>query len=118
MNVKRKFIASLLLSTLVGAGAGAAGAADYSGSVERGFLGTQVQSRPDSTIKIDRATQEVYVNHFGTTRFENDRDENFVWQFDSAMSMNRFPLKAIAPAGFNAGNTQVTVLHPSTHFSR
>ena len=96
-------------------GAGVASEADYSGLVKQGFLGSQVQSRPDSTIKISSTTGNIYVDHLKTTKIENDKGQSFVWQFDSIMSMSAFPLKLIAPSGFDAGNTQVSVLHPAHH---
>ncbi|MBI4290792.1 MAG: CzcE family metal-binding protein, partial [Betaproteobacteria bacterium] len=68
------------------------------------------------TIKLSKATGSIYVDHFATARFENDVGESFVWRFDSAMEMSNFPLKIIAPRGFDAGNTWVIVLHPSGHF--
>jgi len=96
-------------------GAGVASAADYSGLVKQGFLGSQVQSRPDSTIKISSTTGNIYIEHLKTTKIENDKGQSFIWNFDSIMSMSAFPLKLIAPSGFDAGNTQVSVLHPTHH---
>jgi hypothetical protein len=91
--------------------------ADRSGSVSLGLLGTQAQSRPDSTIKVGSTTGAVYVEHLKTARIENDKGQSFTWQFDSPMSISTFPLKAIAPSGFDAGNTQVTILHPAIHLA-
>ena len=115
MNVKRNLLTSVLLSALIGVGAGVAGAADWSAQVQQGFFGSAAQSRPDSTIKISSTTRNIYVDHLKTVRIENDKGQSFVWNFDSIMSMSAFPLKLIAPSGFNAGNTQVSVLHPSHH---
>lgn len=115
MNVKRNLLATLLVSALIGVGTNAAGAVDYSWLVEKGFYGSQVQSKPDTTIKISSTTKDIHVNHFTTAKFENDKGQSFVWWFDSAMEMSNFPLKTIAPSGFDAGNARVIVWHPSEH---
>ena len=99
----------------VGAGVAVASPANHSGLVRLGLLGTQGQSRPDSTIKIGSTSGNIYVDHLKTARIENDKGQSFTWQFDSAMSISSFPLKTIAPSGFDAGNTQVTILHPALH---
>lgn len=101
----------------IGAGVAVAGPADHSGLVRLGLLGTQGQSRPDSTIKIGSTTGNIYVDHLGTAKIENDKGQSFTWQFDSAMSISTFPLKTIAPSGFDAGNTQVTIIHPAIHLA-
>ncbi len=116
MNVKRKLLASVLLSALVGVGAGAATGADNTWLLKQGFFGSQVQSRPDATIKIGNTTQDIHVDHFATMRFENEKGQSFVWRFDSAMEMSNFLLETIAPSGFDAGNARVIVWHPSEHF--
>lgn len=118
MNVKRKLITPVLLSTLIGAGAGVASAADHSELVRLGYLGTQVQSRPDTTIKVGTTTESVFVDHFATVKFENTKGQSFVWRFDSAMQMSVFPLKMIAPNSFDAGNAQVSVIHLASAFAQ
>lgn len=115
MNVKRNLLTSVLLSALVGVGAGVASAGDWSAQVQQGFFGSPVQSRPDSTIKISSASGMIYVDHLKTAKIENDKGQSFTWQFDGLMSMSHFPLKLIAPGGFDAGNTQVHILQPSHH---
>ena len=96
-------------------GAGVASAADWSAQVQQGSFGSAAQSRPDSTIKIRSTTGTIYVDHLKTAKIENDRGQSFTWQFDGLMSMSAFPLKLIAPSGFDAGNVQVSVLHPAHH---
>jgi hypothetical protein len=32
--------------------------------------------------------------------------------------MSAFPLKTIAPSGFDAGNTMVSVIHPAAHYAQ
>ena len=116
MNVKRKFLATLLMSALIGVGTHALGAVDYTWLLEKGFFGSAVQSKPDVTIKIGSTTKYVYVDHFATAKFANDKGQSFVWWFDSAMEMAYFPLKTIAPSGFDAGNAMVRVWHPIEHY--
>jgi hypothetical protein len=118
MNIKRNLLVSVLLSTVIGAGASAAGAVDYSGLVKQGFFGSQVQSQPDTAIKISSTTENAYVDHLATAKFENDKGQSFVWRFDSIMSMSIFPLKTITPSSFDAGNIQVSVIHPGYHTAR
>jgi len=118
LNLKRKVIAIAILAIPAAlASAQSASPADYSGLVRQGFFGSQTQSRPDSTIKISSTTGSVYVNHLKTAMIENDKGQSFTWHFGSVMSISNFPLKAIAPSGFDAGNTQVIVLHPGEHFA-
>src|SRR3990172_4690026 len=117
MNVKHNLLTSVLLSTLVGVGvgAGAATGADNTWLLKQGFFGSQVQSRPDATIKIGNTTEDIHVDHFATVKFENNKGRSFVWRFDSTLEMSNFPLKTIAPSGFDAGNARVIVWHPSEH---
>ena len=116
LNLKRKVIAIAILAIPAAlASAQSASPADYSGLVRQGFFGSQTQSRPDSTIKISSTTGSVYVKHLKTAMIENDKGQSFTWQFDSPMSVSNFPLKSIAPSGFDAGDTKVTIVHPALH---
>jgi hypothetical protein len=115
MNIKRNLITSLLMSVLISVGAGAASAADQSALVKQGFFGSPAKSKPDTTVKISGTTKYFTVNHFATAKIENDKGQSFIWQFDSAMEMSNFPLKTIAPGGFDAGSTLVSVIHPALH---
>ena len=116
MNVKRNLLTSTLLSILFGVGA--AGAAEPSDLARLGYFGAQVQSRPEAPLKITSATEDIYVDHFATARIENDKGQSFTWRFDSTMAMASFPLKAIAPSGFDAGNTVVIPNHPASHYAQ
>jgi len=117
MNVKRNLLTSVLLSAVIGVGAGAATGADNTWLLKQGFFGSQVQSRPDATLKISSTTGTIYVDHFATSKIENEKGQSFVWRFDSDMGMSAFPLKTIAPSGFDAGNTWVAILHPTEHIA-
>jgi len=118
MNTKRNLLTSVLLSALIGAGVGVVGAADHSTLLKQGFYGTQAQAKPDTTVRISGTTKYITVPHLTTVKIENDRGQNFVWQFDTAMAMSSFPLKTIAPSGFDAGSTWVSVTHPDSHTAR
>ena len=115
MNVKRKLFTTVLLSTLIGVGT--ASAAEHSWRLEKGFYGSQVQSKPDTTVTISSTTEDIHLDHFATVRFENAKGQSFVWRFDSAMEMSNFFLKTIAPSGFDAGNARVIIWHPNEHAS-
>ncbi len=67
-----------------------------------------------NTIKIGAATKNVTVEHFGTVKIVNDKGQSFVWTFDTLGEVV-VPLKAIAPAGFEAGDTTIYVRHPAAH---
>ncbi len=116
MNVKRNFLTSVLLSTLIGVGAGVAGAADYSALIKLGFFGSPATSKPDVTLKISRETRFITVAHLATVKIENSTGQSFIWQFDGPMGgWSSFLLKDFAPSGFDAGNTYVNVSHPPGH---
>ncbi|MBI4292381.1 MAG: CzcE family metal-binding protein [Betaproteobacteria bacterium] len=115
MNANRNFLTAVLLFTVFGVGTSIA--ADNSSLLNKGFFGSPAQAKPDTTIKLSKATGSIYVDHFATARFENDKGETFVWRFDSAMEMSNFPLNIIAPRGFDAGKTRAIVIHPNGHFN-
>ncbi|MBI4291878.1 MAG: hypothetical protein HY661_10400 [Betaproteobacteria bacterium] len=115
MNVHRNFLTAVLFCT--GLGVGAAGAADNSWLFQKGFFGTPSQGKPEVTIKVSGATGNIWVDHFATAKIENDKGANFLWRFDGTTGVSNFPLKTIAPRGFDAGSTQVIVMHPSQHLS-
>ncbi len=114
MNVKRNLLIAILLSGLSAAGA-ASGAHANSWWLEHGFFGSPTRDRPDVTIKIGSTTGSIYVDHFATAMIENDKGESFVWRFDSELRESSFPLKTIAPHGFDAGKTWVIIRHPAGH---
>lgn len=115
LKLKRKAVAITILAIPAALASAQSNSADWSEQVQRGFFGSPVQSRPDSTLKISSATGMIFVDHLKTAKIENGKGQNFTWQFDGLMSMSHFPLKLISPGGFDAGNTQVHIVHPSHH---
>jgi hypothetical protein len=108
---------SVLLSAVVFAVstlAANAYAADHSATVKSGILGTPMQGAAARTVKIDASTKYVNAEHFETVTIQNQKGQSFTWQFDTLGEMN-FPLKRIAPAGFDAGDTWIYVNHPASH---
>jgi hypothetical protein len=80
-------------------------------------LGTaSASAKADRTVRVGASASYVDVDHFELVRIVNDQDQSFVWKFDT-LGETRIPLTAIAPAGFDAGNTVVYVRHPYTHLS-
>ena len=65
-------------------------------------------------IKIASSTKYVTAEHLGTVKFVNDKGQSFVWRADT-LAETKLPLKAIAPAGFDAGDTVIYVRHPAAH---
>ena len=115
MNVKRNLLATFLVSTVMGVGTGAASAVEYSWLLKQGFYGSQAQSKPDITVRISGTTEDIFVDHFTTVKFENAKGQSFAWRFDSEMEMSNFFLKTIAPSAFDAGNARVIINHPLEH---
>ena len=113
MNVKRSLLTSVLLSTLIGAGV--ASTAETPALMKLGFFGSATQAKPDVTLKISGTTKFIDVAHFATAKIENGKGQSFVWTFDGSMAGSSFPLKTIAPSGFDAGITYVSVTHPQSH---
>lgn len=116
MNVKRKlFFTSILMCTLIGIGTGAASAADHAQHLKMGLFGSPSQGQPEVTLKIGETTKAVTVQHFATAKIENAKGQSFVWRFDGPMAGSSFLIKEIAPKGFDAGNTYVSIVHPGSH---
>lgn len=102
-----------LCAALTLAAVGSATAADYATAAKRGDLGSPSRASPERTAKLT-GQKYVDVQHFETVRFMNEKGQSFTWKFDTLMEIG-FPLKVIAPAGFEAGETRVYVRHPEAH---
>lgn len=84
--------------------------------LEQRAAANQAASLPLETVKISAATQHVNVEHLQTVKIENDQGQSFVWRADTlASGADNFPLQAIAPKGFGAGQTRVFLSHPHEH---
>jgi hypothetical protein len=96
-------------STGVGGPAAFPGLAKYLADREAAVRGDVYK-----TIKVEASTKNVTVEHLGTVKFANDKGQSFVWTCDS-LGEHVVPLKAIAPAGFAAGDIMIYVRHPASH---
>lgn len=77
------------------------------------YLEERAASVRADVVKINAATKYVNAEHLSKVKIVNDKGQSFTWMFDAGDVV--FPLKAIAPAGFEAGDTTVYVRHPTTH---
>jgi hypothetical protein len=78
-------------------------------------LGTPVHTRAGRTVRIDLSTKYVNAMHLEFLTIENHRGQSFAWHFDTLTAPTGFPLRRIAPVGFEAGNTWVYIDHPTRH---
>ena len=79
-------------------------------------LGTLAKSTSNGrVVKITASTKYVNAEHFETLTIENDKGQRFIWQFDTQYAPTGFPLRRIAPPGFESGSTWVYVNHPARH---
>jgi len=67
-------------------------------------------------VNINAATKYVNAERGGVLVIKNDKGQSFTWRADT-FGEAVIPLKAIAPAGFAAGETRVYVHHPLEHMS-
>lgn len=80
-------------------------------------LGTPVQNAAGRTVKVDASTKYINAGHFETLTIQDEKGQSFTWQFDTFYAPANFPLKRIAPAGFQSGNIRVYVEHPRRHMA-
>ncbi len=66
------------------------------------------------TIVVRPTDQYLNVAHLERVRIVDDKGRSFLWTFDT-LGEDHFPLKSIAPAGFDAGPTVIYVTHPESH---
>ena len=129
----KRNIAILIAGGLLGAQANLAGAGDSNvyilpaqlkyleeraASVRaqpQGYVYKTAEARGDvdRTVKINASTKYVNAKHLQTLKIENDKGQSFTWKADAGGVV--FPLKSIAPAGFEAGEATVYVRHPTEH---
>jgi len=73
-------------------------------------------SAEPNTVRINAATREINVEHLQRVKIENDKGQSFVWLADTLdLGQDSFPLQAVAPKNFAAGNTRVYLTHPHEH---
>ncbi len=77
------------------------------------YKAAEARGDVDRTVKINASTKYVNAEHLQTLKIENDKGQSFTWKADAGGVV--FPLKAIAPAGFEAGEATVYVRHPTEH---
>lgn len=83
--------------------------------LHRHELGSAAQAATvDKTVVVRPSDRYVNVEHLQHVRIMNAKGQSFLWTFDT-LGEDHFPLKAIAPAGFDAGSTEVYVTHPESH---
>lgn len=106
-------LAALALSTAVATSLAAAAGGDD--ALSRGDLGTpSLAQAAQRTVKIDASTKYINAAHYEVLHIVNDKGQSFVWKFDTLGEVG-FPIKVIAPRGFEAGETRVYVTHPLSH---
>ena len=66
------------------------------------------------TVNITASTKYINAEHDGVLVIKNDKGQSFTWRADT-LSEVVVPLKTIAPAGFEAGDTAIYVRHPAAH---
>ncbi|TAK87525.1 MAG: hypothetical protein EPO20_04290 [Betaproteobacteria bacterium] len=103
---------TLVLAALLGASVLAAGA--YADHEVSAHFGTAVSGATARVVKIGADTMLVKARHLETLTIRNEKGQSFAWRFDTLHSPTGFPLKSIAPADFEAGDTWVYV-GPEAH---
>ena len=122
----KRHIAILIAGGLLGAQANLAGAGDSNVYIlpaqlkylEERAASVRAEAQADvyKTVKINASTKYVNAEHLGVLVIKNDKGQSFTWKADTFVEAD-IPLKAIAPAGFAAGETRVHVHHPLDHIS-
>jgi hypothetical protein len=76
---------------------------------------SSAEQRANRTITLDGRQRWLSVQHLESVRLVDARGQSFVWQ---AGAPSTFPLKAVAPAGFDSGDVWVAVNHPRDHVAK
>ena len=123
----KRNIAILIAGGLLGAQANLAGAGDSNVYIlpaqlkylEERAASVRAETQGDmykTVVNITPSTKYVNAEHLGVLVIKNDKGQSFTWKADTFVEAD-IPLKAIAPAGFAAGETRVHVHHPMDHIS-
>jgi hypothetical protein len=73
------------------------------------------EPRASRTISLDGRQHWLSVQHLESVKLVDARGQSFVWQAGSPAT---FPLKTIAPAGFDSGDVWIAVSHPRDHVAK
>ena len=101
MDGRRTLAAAALL------GAALAGSAWAEHDAEH--FGTPASASTARVVKIDARTSLIKAGHLETLVIRNKKGQSFAWRFDTLHAPTGFPLKSIAPADFESGDTWVYV---------
>ena len=63
-------------------------------------------------IRIDDSTRRVAVEQFELVTLANDKGQRFTWRVDTVYAPTGFPLRKVAPPGFECGSTWIYVDQP------
>lgn len=99
-------LAALLAGVIL---ASHADAFDRRASFPGAQLGTPVETSAGRIVRINGSTRYINVEHFEILTIRDEKGQSFTWQFDTFYPQAHFPLKRIAPAGFQSGNVWIYV---------
>ena len=85
----------------------------YADHAVKDTLGSPLRSGGGPTVQVDASTSFIRVEHLASLTIRNARGQSFSWKFDTFHVPTGFPLKRIAPADFDAGDTWVYVHRPA-----
>ena len=104
-------ISTLVLSALLAGSilAGHVDAFDQRTPSHGAQLGTPVSAVAGRTVEINGSTKYINVEHFEILTMKDEKGQTFTWQFDTFYSQAHFPLRRIAPAGFQSGHAWIYV---------
>jgi hypothetical protein len=109
--------AILLIAAMITAVAPPVIASDTLGAFQNSPLGTPVQNGTARVVKIGPSTKYINAEHFESVTIENHRGQRFAWRFDTFIAPTGFPLRRIAPPGFESGSTWIYIEHPAHHIA-
>ena len=98
---------TLMLAALLGGAIAASGARAHPETAEH--LGTPAPGTAARVVIIDAGTSVIKAGYLETLAIQNRKGQRFVWRFEPLHAPTGFPLKTIAPADFDAGDTWVYV---------
>ena len=108
-------LSALLIAAISGLAAVPGIASEMHGTLQNAQLGTVAQNGAGRVVKISPSTRFINAGHFEVLIIENHRGQRFTWRFDTAFAPTGFPLRKIAPPGFESGNTWIYVDNPARH---